>query len=179
VGDAGVHAEATGTVLSCLSGSLDSLALFPFPFSLSSPSMRSICLALLCCLALMATVVSAGAGLYGPKEAVVELTASNFQKEVIQSADVWLVEFYAPWCGHCKSLAPEWVKAANALNGVVKVGAVNMDEHQSVGGPYGIQGFPVSAEQCEAQSRGTVVLSLTSNVRFHFLSTSDYQSVWR
>lgn len=39
-------------------------------------------------------------------------------------------------------MAPEWAKAAKALKGIVKVGAVNMDEHQSVGAPYGIQGFP-------------------------------------
>lgn len=39
-------------------------------------------------------------------------------------------------------MAPEWAKAAKALKGIVKVGAVNMDEHQSVGSPYGIQGFP-------------------------------------
>lgn len=39
-------------------------------------------------------------------------------------------------------MAPEWSKAAKALKGIVKVGAVNMDEHQSVGSPYNIQGFP-------------------------------------
>ena len=39
-------------------------------------------------------------------------------------------------------LAPEWQKAAKALQGVVKVGAVDMDQHQSVGGPYNVRGFP-------------------------------------
>jgi len=100
-------------------------------------------LALVALLAIAPAVVSAGAGLYNAKDsAVVELTAANFDKLVLNSKDVWRVEFYAPWCGHCKSLAPEWSKAASALAGVVKVGAVNMDEHQSVGGPYGIKGFP-------------------------------------
>ena len=33
---------------------------------------------------------------------VVELTPSNFQKEVIKSDSVWIIEFYAPWCGHCQ-----------------------------------------------------------------------------
>lgn len=45
-------------------------------------------------------------------------------------------------CGHCKSLAPEWKKAAKALKGVVSVGAVDMDVHGSVGGPYNVRGFP-------------------------------------
>lgn len=46
---------------------------------------------------------------------VVELTPSNFESKVIDSDELWLVEFYAPWCGHCKSLTPEWKKAADGL----------------------------------------------------------------
>ncbi|XP_035659464.1 protein disulfide-isomerase A6-like isoform X2 [Branchiostoma floridae] len=80
--------------------------------------------------------------LYSPSDDVIELTSSNFQQKVIQSGDVWLVEFYAPWCGHCKNLVPEWKKAATALKGVAKVGAVDMTAHQSVGGPYNVRGFP-------------------------------------
>jgi protein disulfide-isomerase A6 len=65
--------------------------------------------------------------LYGPKSDVVKLTSSNFQKEVVESSDLYMVEFYAPWCGHCKKLAPEYEKAAKALKGVVKLGGVDMD----------------------------------------------------
>lgn len=80
-------------------------------------------------------------GLYSASDDVVELTAANFHSK-INGDGVWLVEFYAPWCGHCKSLAPEWKKAATALKGVVNVGAVDMDVHSSVGGPYNVRGFP-------------------------------------
>jgi len=80
--------------------------------------------------------------LYPSSSDVVDLTPSNFDKQVKQSDEVWLVEFYAPWCGHCKSLVPEYQKAAKALKGVVKVGAVNADEHRSLGGEYGVKGFP-------------------------------------
>ncbi|XP_065175338.1 protein disulfide-isomerase A6-like [Sycon ciliatum] len=73
---------------------------------------------------------------------VIDLTPTNFQSRVIDSEYVWIIEFYAPWCGHCKSLAPEWKKAATALKGIVKVGAVNADSHQSLGGQYGVRGFP-------------------------------------
>jgi len=73
---------------------------------------------------------------------VVDLTPANFNKEVLNSNSVWIVEFYAPWCGHCQRLVPDYTKAAKALKGVVKVGAVNADEHRSLGGQYGVQGFP-------------------------------------
>jgi len=73
---------------------------------------------------------------------VVELTPKNFQKEVMKSDSVWIIEFYAPWCGHCQRLTPEYKKAASALKGVVRLGAVNADEHRELGGQYGIQGFP-------------------------------------
>lgn len=50
---------------------------------------------------------------------VVELTDSNFDKLVLNSEDIWLVEFFAPWCGHCKNLAPHWAAAASELKGKV------------------------------------------------------------
>lgn len=80
--------------------------------------------------------------LYDAKDEVVELTASNFDRLVTRGDEVWIVEFYAPWCGHCKSLAPEYKKAAKALKGVVKVGAVDCDQHKDIAGQYNIRGFP-------------------------------------
>uniref|UniRef100_A0A8C6MIW3 Protein disulfide-isomerase A6 n=1 Tax=Nothobranchius furzeri TaxID=105023 RepID=A0A8C6MIW3_NOTFU len=80
--------------------------------------------------------------MYSSSDDVIELKPSNFNREVIQSDSLWLVEFYAPWCGHCQSLAPEWKKAATALKGIVKVGAVDADQHKSLGGQYGVRGFP-------------------------------------
>ncbi|CAF4690914.1 unnamed protein product, partial [Rotaria magnacalcarata] len=57
-------------------------------------------------------------------------------------SDIWFVEFYAPWCGHCRNLAPEWKRAATALKGIVKIGAVDADSHKSLGQQYGVSGFP-------------------------------------
>lgn len=76
---------------------------------------------------ILSVMISLVVSLYGSNSAVVKLTASNFNKEVVNSADIWIVEFYAPWCGHCQKLAPEWEKAAKALKGIVKVGAVDVD----------------------------------------------------
>jgi len=73
---------------------------------------------------------------------VVTLQRSNFAKEVLDSTTPWLVEFYAPWCGHCKNLAPEWEKAATNLLGVLSIGAVDCDVEKDLCGMFQIQGFP-------------------------------------
>ncbi|XP_068140091.1 protein disulfide-isomerase A6 homolog [Drosophila tropicalis] len=85
---------------------------------------------------------AAQAAFYSPSDGVVELTPSNFDKLVTNDDSVWIVEFYAPWCGHCQSLVPEYIKLAKALKGVVKVGSVNADEHNSLGGQFNVRGFP-------------------------------------
>lgn len=64
------------------------------------------------------------------KDEVVVLTESNFDKAVMQSKDIWMVEFYAPWCGHCKALEPEYKEAASKLKGQVKLGKVDCDQHK-------------------------------------------------
>ncbi|KAL6538194.1 Protein disulfide-isomerase 2-3 [Orobanche gracilis] len=69
--------------------------------------------------------------------ASVELNSRNFDELVLKSKEFWIVEFFAPWCGHCKKLAPEWKKAANSLNGQVKLGHVDCDAEK-----FNVQGFP-------------------------------------
>lgn len=87
-------------------------------------------------------LAASGHCLYSSRDDVTELTPGNFNREVLNSDSVWIVEFYAPWCGHCKNLVPEYKKAATALKGVVRVGAVDADQHQSLAGQFGVRGFP-------------------------------------
>ncbi|KAJ2940659.1 hypothetical protein O0L34_g14766 [Tuta absoluta] len=55
---------------------------------------------------------------------------------------MWLVEFFAPWCGHCKNLEPHWAKAATELKGKIKLGALDATVHQSIAGRFQVQGYP-------------------------------------
>lgn len=91
---------------------------------------------------LLIALCGASQALYDASDDVVELTDANFANKVKYSDSVWVVEYFAPWCGHCRSLAPEYKKAATALKGVVQVGSVNCDDHKSACGEAGIRGFP-------------------------------------
>lgn len=59
--------------------------------------------------------VAGSLAFYEGNSAVVQLDPNNFDKLVTNSDEIWLVEFYAPWCGHCKNLVPEYQKTAQAL----------------------------------------------------------------
>lgn len=59
------------------------------------------------------------------RDEVIVLDNSNFNELVLKSKDIWMVEFYAPWCGHCKALEPEYKEAASKLKGQVKLGKVD------------------------------------------------------
>lgn len=74
---------------------------------------------------------------------VVVLTEENFEKEVGQDRGA-LVEFYAPWCGHCKKLAPEYEKLGASFKKAksVVIGKVDCDEHKSLCSKYGVSGYP-------------------------------------
>ena len=70
------------------------------------------------------------------------LTDDNFEDSVYGDQAPWFVEFYAPWCGHCKSLAPEYAELATTLKGQVKVGKMDATEHKSTPGKFGVRGYP-------------------------------------
>jgi protein disulfide-isomerase A6 len=78
------------------------------------------------------------------KSSVVDLDDKNFEDVVMDSEKDVLVEFYAPWCGHCKSLAPVWEKVATSFAGEsnVVVAKIDADKWKEIGGRYKVTGFP-------------------------------------
>jgi len=65
-----------------------------------------------------------------------------FEKSVLKSEVPVIVDFWAPWCGPCKMVAPILEKIAKEYDGKIIVAKVNTDENQEYAGRYGVQGIP-------------------------------------
>ncbi len=73
---------------------------------------------------------------------VVTVTDANFEDEVVKSSVPVLVDFWAPWCGPCKMIAPILDEIASERNGTVKVAKINVDDSQGLAAKFGIQSIP-------------------------------------
>lgn len=78
---------------------------------------------------------------FGKFSGVEELTPRSLNQFVSTHKPVYIL-FYAPWCGHCRNVHPEWEKFAKAVEGTIRVGAINADEHKEISSRFGISGFP-------------------------------------
>jgi thioredoxin 2 len=72
----------------------------------------------------------------------VEVSDGTFQEEVLDFPGPVLLEFYAPWCGHCQRLSPVLDQLASEYAGRVKVAKVNIDANSSTPSRYGVNGVP-------------------------------------
>lgn len=73
--------------------------------------------------------------------AAIELTAENFEQEVLNADKTVLVDFWASWCGPCKMLSPVIEEIADERSDI-KVGKVNIDEHPELAQKYGVMSIP-------------------------------------
>ncbi|XP_035828946.1 dnaJ homolog subfamily C member 10 [Aplysia californica] len=73
---------------------------------------------------------------------VVTLTSSNFQQLVLESSSSWIVDYYAPWCGHCQVFRPEFERVAEAIEDFAKAGKVDCDSEPNICNKAAVRAYP-------------------------------------
>ncbi|KJR87280.1 protein disulfide-isomerase A6 [Sporothrix schenckii 1099-18] len=129
--------------------------------------------------------------LYSKNSAVTQINSrAQLDRLINQSNRTSIIEFYAPWCGHCKNLKPDYEKAARSLDGLANVVAVNCEEARETCASFGVEGFPTLKIARPPKVRGkgrrtvvdnyngqrtaaAIVESVTSQMNNHVVKVTD------
>ncbi|AGA90835.1 thioredoxin [Thioflavicoccus mobilis 8321] len=106
-------------------------------------------------------------------ESIVHVTDDSFERDVLQSPEPVLVDYWADWCGPCKMIAPVLDEIATEYAGKVRVAKLNIDENPNTPPRYGIRGIPtlmlfkggeVEATKVGAVSKSQLTAFIDSNL---------------
>lgn len=75
-------------------------------------------------------------------EMVAELSDASFDEQIVTNKETYLVDFWAPWCGPCRLVAPIVEELAGEYKDTMKVGKINVDDHQATASKFGVMNIP-------------------------------------
>ena len=103
---------------------------------------------------------------------ITHVTDDTFETEVLKSELPVLLDFWAPWCGPCKMIAPVLDQLAEEWDGKIKIAKINVDENQSIPARFGVRGIPMLMVFKGGQAVGTKVGAMAKNQMEAFVNAS-------
>ena len=102
-------------------------------------------------------------------ELIKHISDDSFEKEVLQSSAPVLVDYWAEWCGPCKTIAPILDEVAGNYQGKLQIAKMNVDENREIPGKFGIRGIPTLMLFKNGQLAATKVGALSKSQLTEFI----------
>jgi thioredoxin 1 len=102
-------------------------------------------------------------------ELIKHISDDSFEKEVLQSTEPVLVDYWAEWCGPCKMIAPILDEVAGNYQGKLQIAKMNVDENREIPGKFGIRGIPTLMLFKNGQLAATKVGALSKSQLTEFI----------
>jgi len=101
---------------------------------------------------------------------IINVTDDSFENDVLKASGAVLVDFWAPWCGPCKQIAPILTEIAANMDGKVTIAKVDIDDNPNTPGKYGVRGIPTLMLFSDGNVQGTQVGAVTKGKLVDFIN---------
>ena len=107
-----------------------------------------------------------------PETKIITITDDSFEQEVLQATTPVLVDFWAPWCGPCKAIAPILEEVSTEYAAKMTIAKLNVDDNDKTAPKYGVRGIPTLMLFKNGKSEATKVGALSKEQLVEFLENS-------
>jgi thioredoxin 1 len=102
-------------------------------------------------------------------ERIIHVTDDSFEEDVLKASGAVLIDFWAPWCGPCKQIAPILDEIAEEKQGEITIAKINIDDNPNTPGKYGVRGIPTMMLFRGGNVQGTKVGAVSKGKLVEFI----------
>ena len=102
--------------------------------------------------------------------AIINVTDDSFDNDVLKASGAVLVDFWAPWCGPCKQIAPLLEEVASEMGDKITIAKIDIDDNPNTPGKYGVRGIPTLSIFKDGNVQGTKVGAVNKGKLVDFIN---------